>query len=92
MSPIGRNIIICERRYHFRFHDFALGLIHVRYIKHHFSGTFTEKNIATSEFIKELVSLREKSSFFMPAPLLFTQTEILDIVYVATNLARLRKP
>ena len=55
--------------------------MNVRYIRRHFCGTIAAKKIATSEFIKELVTLRESSSFFTPA-----YAELLDIIaYVAAN-------
>ena len=85
-SLIGKNMINCQHRYHFRFHDFALGFIDSRHFRRHFSDVVSEMNVATSEFIRELVSLRQRSSVFIPAPSLLTHTELLDIIAcVAAN-------
>lgn len=86
MSPVGRNIVFCMRRYRFCIRDFMLGRIDMRHVKCYFSGSVSDKNIATAAFLKELVSLRERTSFFIPDASFMTQSELSDIIsYVATN-------
>jgi hypothetical protein len=58
----------------------------MRHVKGCLSRSVPEKNIATAEFVKELVSLREGTSFFTPDPSFMAQSELFGIIsFVATK-------
>jgi hypothetical protein len=54
-------------------------------VKGHISRSVSERNIATTNFLKELVSFRKTTSFLTPDPSFMTQSELSDILSVATN-------
>ena len=66
ISPLGRNIMFCVRHYRFSFCDFMFERIDMRDVKSYLSRSVPERNIATANFLKELVSLRDRTSFFTP--------------------------
>ena len=80
ISPLGRNIIFCMRRYRFSFYDFMFERIDMRDVKRYLSRSVPERNIATANFLKELVSLRDRTSFFTPNSSFMTQSELSDII------------
>ena len=57
VSPVGRNFMLCQRRYYFSSSDFVCGKIDLSIVLRHFSLSIHEQSLRRAEFIRELVSL-----------------------------------
>ena len=79
ISPLGRNIIFCMRRYRFSFYDFIFERIDMQDVKMYLSRSVPGRNIATANFLKELLSIRDRTSFVTADSSFLTQSELSDI-------------
>jgi hypothetical protein len=85
-SPVGRNLMYCQRRYHFCSSDFVSGKVDSSIVLRQFSLSTHEPNSRRAEFILELVGLRDGTSVFVPHASFLSRDNIVEIITdVATS-------
>jgi hypothetical protein len=79
-SPLGRNLMYSQQRYHFCSSDFVSGKVDSSIVLHQFSLSTHEPNSRRVEFILELVGLRDGTSVFVPHASFLSRDNIGEII------------
>jgi hypothetical protein len=79
-SPVGRNLMYCQRRYHFCSSDFVSGKVDSSIVLRQYSLSTHEPNSRRAEFILELVGLRDGTSVFVPHASFLSRDNIGEII------------
>jgi hypothetical protein len=85
-SPVGRNFMFCQRRYHFCSFDFVSGKVDSSIVLRQSSLSIHEPNFRRADFILGLVGLRDGTSVFVPHASFLSRDNIDEIITdVATS-------
>ena len=85
LSPVDRNFIVCQRRYNFRSSEFVSGSVDSHVVRRHFCLYIGEENLYYAECIRELVSLRDSTSVFVPHTSFLSRDNIIEIINYVAN-------
>lgn len=81
LSTTCRNVIFCQQLHCFRSHNFTWGRIDLWYVKCHLSKIVSDNDVTSANFMKKLVSIREKMSFLVTDSPFFTLSERYQVLF-----------
>jgi hypothetical protein len=85
ISPIGRNLIYCARRYKFSVRDCLTGKVEPTCVRRFYNNSYAHERLVDAELLRELTNLCEGSLSFVDDPFFLSHDELRDIIAYITS-------